>query len=99
ETGNYNEQVEMYRREVQRLTDNFNEFKENAENRLDNIEKEISKQLVIIGDSYGVDESVGGQSWATLIKQAYNCYSSMVGGTGFASDYYIEQNFLSQLQS
>ena len=99
ETGNYNEQVEKYRQEVQNLTNEFNSFQTETENRLDNIEKEISKQLVIIGDSYGVDESVGGQSWATLIKRAYNCYSSMVGGTGFASDYYMEQNFLSQLKS
>lgn len=98
-TGNYNEQVELYRQIVENLKSDYEPFKSNTEKRLDEIENEISKEIIIIGDSYGVDSSAGGKSWATYIENSYNCYRNTVGGTGFGSDVYINENFLSQLKS
>ena len=60
-----------------------------------------AKDVILIADSYGVDASAGGYSWTSQVYDNYNegtVYNSSIGGTGFASDVYITDNFLSQLQ-
>ena len=61
-----------------------------------------NKKVVIIGDSYAVDASAGGTSWATILVSnlgAANCYRNTIGGTGFVSDVYLSDNNLSMIQS
>lgn len=60
----------------------------------------INKNLIIIGDSYGVDSSAGGKSWASYVEDIYpNCIRLTVGGTGFGSDIYIDTNWLEMLEN
>lgn len=69
-----------------------------AENDIDVLEADDSSTIIFIGDSYGVDASVGGTSWATLLGSVYPSATFLIlGGTGFASDTYISQNFLTML--
>lgn len=71
----------------------------NIDNRLSDIESKLSKNFIIIGDSYGLDDSAGGKSWATIVKNKYPmCYRTTVGGTGFGSDVYMSVDWLSMLQ-
>lgn len=97
ETGNYNAQVEQYRQEVQtfdgRITNNSNNI-----TILQN--QNSNKHYIFIGDSYGVSESAGGTSWADIIKNYFPDDIYLIkGGTGFASDEYITDNWLSMLQN
>lgn len=60
----------------------------------------LNKNIIIIGDSYGVDSSAGGKSWASYVKDIYpNCIRLTVGGTGFGSDVYIDTNWLEMLEN
>ena len=62
----------------------------------------IGEDIILIGDSYAVDASAGGYSWASQIDDNYSrgtVYKAILGGTGFASDVYISDNFLSLLQN
>lgn len=66
---------------------------------LDNI---TDREIILLGDSYGVDASAGGTSWATIVETALsdrNIYRNTIGGTGFASDAYISDNNLSMIQA
>lgn len=83
------------------LTGAFNqqveEYREEVARLIDVIE---GNGVIIIGDSYGVDASSGGKSWATIVEENIsNCYRITVGGTGFGSDVYITNNWLNMLQS
>lgn len=69
------------------------------EERIDILE---SDELVLIGDSYGVDSAAGGTSWITLaLREFPNAYHTALGGTGFASDIEItvSTNWLQMLQA
>lgn len=85
ETGNYNEQVEMYRQEVQSLTNSFNSYKTSNDNRVSKIENStvFKKKYVFIADSYGeldnnwIDQLVGYLGSPTFEKYAE-------GGSGFS---------------
>ena len=60
-----------------------------------------AKEIILLGDSYGVDATVG-TSWATIVETNLSdstIYRSTVGGTSFASDMYITDNNLSMLQA
>lgn len=60
----------------------------------------INKNIIIIGDSYGVDSSSGGKSWASYVEDIYtNCIRLTVGGTGFGSDVYMDTNWLEMLEN
>ena len=60
----------------------------------------INKNIIIIGDSYGVDSSAGGKSWASYVEDIYtNCIRLTVGGTGFGSDVYTDTNWLEMLEN
>lgn len=81
-----------------------------AEDDIDDIETDISNiedkigvlnsGVIIIGDSYAVDASAGGKSWASYVSDVYpDVYKGIEGGTGFGSDVYIADNFLTLLQN
>jgi len=81
-----------------------------AENDIDDIETDITNienkigvlnsGVIIIGDSYAVDASAGGKSWASYVSDVYpDVYKGIEGGTGFGSDVYITDNFLTLLQA
>lgn len=60
-----------------------------------------AEDVIILADSYGVDASAGGYSWSSQLEDNLtNCtvYSSVIGGTSFASDLYMSDNWLSMLQ-
>lgn len=74
-TGNYNAQVEAYRKEV---SDYLVKVNTNAEN----INLIKSKDTIVIGDSYGFSEN----SWIDKLKlyrPDFNIISNATGGSGF----------------
>lgn len=77
------------------------ETSRNRLNELNTLVQTISaKDMIIIGDSYGVDSSAGGKSWASYVEDIYpNCIRLTVGGTGFGSDVYIDTNWLKMLEN
>lgn len=101
-TGNYNSQVGVLAERVDVIEGdivNINTDISAIETALDNTN---TKKVVIIGDSYGVDASAGGTSWATIVENklgSSNVIRNTIGGTGFGSDVYITENNLSMLQS
>ena len=85
------------------LQDQINDIKDGSisgsiQNQLDIIKAVDDSTVIFIGDSYGVDASVGGDSWSTLISAVYpNSAYLILGGTGFTSDLYISTNYLGML--
>ena len=81
-----------------------------AEDDIDDLEGDVSaleaktnvlnSGIIVLGDSYGVDASVGGKSWVSYVEDVYpDIHKNVIGGTGFASDAYITDNNLSMLQA
>lgn len=59
-----------------------------------------SDDIIFIGDSYGLDSAVGGDSWATVLQVQYPDATFLItGGTGFGSDLYMSDNFKSMLKT
>lgn len=72
--------------------------------RISALETDVAKikadGMIFLGDSYGVDATAGGKSWASYVADVYpDAHYNMKGGTGFASDLYISDNFLTMLQA
>ena len=64
-------------------------------NELDEINADA---IIFIGDSYGTDAAVGGDSWSTLLSSVYPDATYLIqGGTGFASDTFMGVNWLDML--
>lgn len=109
-TGNYNAQVEFYRRETERVSkDLSNEITErknsdtNFNNRLTFIE---NNDAIIIADSYGVESVVGNNSWCVQLSNAItkrfgettNVRISAHGSRGFVPNSLTSQTFLDNLK-
>lgn len=60
----------------------------------DRIDEILEDKVICIGDSYAMDSTAGGTSWATYIGQRYGNRVTLLrqGGTGFASDYIPSTN-------
>lgn len=94
-TGNYNAQVEAYREEAVAVQENLNETNQNLANETqareqadNNLQKQIDKYYLFIGDSYAVESVTGQNRWpitlANLLKLNSNQYTiSAQGSTGF----------------
>ena len=63
-----------------------------AEGDIDSIEQTIkvnnSERIIVLGDSYGLDNASGGNSWFSRLQAIYgsNMQGQCVGGLGFYSD-------------
>lgn len=88
------------------ITSNDNDIT-NINTNLVNINNKLSEydanDIIVIGDSYAIDATAGGISWATRIAQQFgNIVHLLVqGGTGFATNYIspTSPNWLSMLQN
>lgn len=88
------------RASIATLNSNVNTLNSNVNTLNASVNTLINKNIIIIGDSYGVDSSAGGKSWASYVEDIYpNCIRLTVGGTGFGSDVYTDTNWLEMLEN
>lgn len=83
DVGSYNGFIDTLQGEI----DTINDVTIPAVNaRIDEI---LEDDIICMGDSYAMDASVGGTSWASLIKTRYGDRVTLLrqGGMGFASNY------------
>ena len=60
----------------------------------------LSDGKIFLGDSYGVDAQAGGKAWTSYVEDTYpDAVVYPLGGTGFASDLFMADNWLTMLQS
>lgn len=95
-TGNYNEQVEEYRKEVVQL-------EEKLSNNIDDVRNLIklkNRKILCISDSYGMSDGAGGwcSKFATAISEIDGCvvYSKVHSGSGFEAQH---DQFITLLES
>lgn len=81
---------------VGELNDTITGVNDNLTGKIDIIN---SNELILIGDSFGVDASSGGESWITKLLSTYpGAYHTAQGGAGFATST-LGASFLSLLQN
>lgn len=71
------------------------------QSEVDDLNNLIGNDTIIIADSYGLDDAIpDGESFITILQRTNPQFAyAAIGGTGFASDLYISDNFRTMLQS
>lgn len=99
-TGNYNAQIEQYRREVQefdgRITANEEGISE-LETKVDDLERK-PRHAVFIGDSFGVSTYTQGSLWWTYVAKELNAQEHVYNRNG-ATFNGTENTFYQQAQA
>lgn len=97
-TGFYNGQIAALDSRLQIVEGDTTQLLSDVATLQDDVAELQGNDIIFIGDSYGLDSAVGGNSWATNLSGVYPTATFLIqGGTGFASDYYMSDNFRTML--